>query len=173
MTQSIHRRSFSRNDDRSGSLGGAATPSAAFFSAGGSSPVRRGPSRSAVSAYVGPAAGRQRRLSPRARSKRPMRSKATPCLRRIRRSGAPTAWSCSVRRWPCEVSRVMAHRESHRTEHIGWLRAAVLGANDGLISTSSLVVGVAAADTGRDAVLLRARHSSPGPSRWPRASTCR
>jgi len=50
----------------------------------------------------------------------------------------------------------MAHREFHRTEHIGWLRAAVLGANDGLISTSSLVVGVAAADTGRDAVLLAA-----------------
>lgn len=37
-------------------------------------------------------------------------------------------------------------REGHRTHHIGWLRAAVLGANDGLISTSSLVVGVAAAE---------------------------
>jgi len=48
----------------------------------------------------------------------------------------------------------MAHRELHRTEHIGWLRAAVLGANDGLISTSSLIVGVAAASTGRPAVLL-------------------
>lgn len=50
----------------------------------------------------------------------------------------------------------MAHREMHRTEHIGWLRAAVLGANDGLISTSSLVVGVAAAQTARDPVLLAA-----------------
>jgi len=50
----------------------------------------------------------------------------------------------------------MAHREFHRTEHIGWLRAAVLGANDGLISTSSLVVGVAAAEPGRAAVLLAA-----------------
>ena len=48
----------------------------------------------------------------------------------------------------------MAHGESHRTEHIGWLRAAVLGANDGLISTSSLIVGVAAAATGRSAVLV-------------------
>ncbi|HEY6196197.1 MAG TPA: VIT1/CCC1 transporter family protein [Candidatus Eisenbacteria bacterium] len=50
----------------------------------------------------------------------------------------------------------MAHRERHRTEHIGWLRAAVLGANDGLISTSSLVVGVAAASPDRAAVLLAA-----------------
>lgn len=40
------------------------------------------------------------------------------------------------------------HREVHRTANIGWLRAAVLGANDGLISTGSLVVGVAAADSG-------------------------
>jgi VIT1/CCC1 family predicted Fe2+/Mn2+ transporter len=48
----------------------------------------------------------------------------------------------------------MRHREFHRTEHIGWLRAAVLGANDGLISTGSLIVGVAAAAPGRSAVLL-------------------
>jgi VIT1/CCC1 family predicted Fe2+/Mn2+ transporter len=48
----------------------------------------------------------------------------------------------------------MAHREFHRTAHIGWLRAAVLGANDGLISTSSLVVGVAAAQTTKGPVLL-------------------
>ena len=50
----------------------------------------------------------------------------------------------------------MVHAERHRTEHIGWLRAAVLGANDGLISTSSLVVGIAAAQTGREPVLLAA-----------------
>jgi vacuolar iron transporter family protein len=50
----------------------------------------------------------------------------------------------------------MRHRELHRTAHIGWLRAAVLGANDGLISTSSLVVGVAAAQSARDPVLLAA-----------------
>ena len=48
------------------------------------------------------------------------------------------------------------HTEIHRTQHIGWLRAAVLGANDGLISTSSLVVGVAAAQTDRAPVLLAA-----------------
>jgi VIT1/CCC1 family predicted Fe2+/Mn2+ transporter len=41
----------------------------------------------------------------------------------------------------------MIAREPHRTERIGWLRAAVLGANDGIISTSSLMVGVAAAAT--------------------------
>jgi len=39
----------------------------------------------------------------------------------------------------------MKHRERHRSERIGWLRAAVLGANDGIVSTASLVVGVAAA----------------------------
>jgi VIT1/CCC1 family predicted Fe2+/Mn2+ transporter len=50
----------------------------------------------------------------------------------------------------------MAHRERHRGERTGWLRAAVLGANDGLISTSSLVVGVAAAEPDRAAVLLAA-----------------
>lgn len=51
----------------------------------------------------------------------------------------------------------MAHTERHRTAHVGWLRAAVLGANDGLISTSSLVVGVAsAASADRDAVLVAA-----------------
>lgn len=48
----------------------------------------------------------------------------------------------------------MPHRELHRTSHIGWLRAAVLGANDGLISTSSLVIGVASANSGREAVLV-------------------
>ena len=46
------------------------------------------------------------------------------------------------------------HRETHRVDRIGWLRAAVLGANDGLVSTASLVVGVAAANPGPGAVLL-------------------
>jgi vacuolar iron transporter family protein len=54
---------------------------------------------------------------------------------------------------PATLSR---HLERHRTAHIGWLRAAVLGANDGLISTSSLVVGVAAAAPSRDPILLSA-----------------
>jgi VIT1/CCC1 family predicted Fe2+/Mn2+ transporter len=48
----------------------------------------------------------------------------------------------------------MRHDERHRTSHIGWLRASVLGANDGLISTASLVVGVAASGIGRSEVLI-------------------
>jgi len=46
------------------------------------------------------------------------------------------------------------HRETHRTERIGWLRAAVLGANDGIVSTASLVLGVAAAQAARGDVLV-------------------
>ena len=48
----------------------------------------------------------------------------------------------------------MRHRELHRSGRIGWLRAAVLGANDGIVSTASLVIGVAAANTARAEVLL-------------------
>ena len=46
------------------------------------------------------------------------------------------------------------HHERHRNEHIGWLRAAVLGANDGLISTSSLLVGVGAAAASNHALMM-------------------
>ena len=46
------------------------------------------------------------------------------------------------------------HRERHRTKRIGWLRAAVLGANDGIVSTASLVVGVAAAHASQSGVLV-------------------
>jgi len=46
------------------------------------------------------------------------------------------------------------HGEWHRTEHAGWLRAAVLGANDGILSTASLVLGVAAAHGSRSSVLV-------------------
>jgi VIT1/CCC1 family predicted Fe2+/Mn2+ transporter len=46
------------------------------------------------------------------------------------------------------------NKEVHRTGRIGWLRAAVLGANDGILSTSSLVLGVAAAQTTRSNVLI-------------------
>jgi VIT1/CCC1 family predicted Fe2+/Mn2+ transporter len=46
------------------------------------------------------------------------------------------------------------HPETHRTERIGWLRAAVLGANDGIVSTASLVLGVAAAHAGTSSVLV-------------------
>lgn len=48
----------------------------------------------------------------------------------------------------------MRHREMHRMERIGWLRAAVLGANDGIVSTASLVVGIAAANSQRHDILL-------------------
>ncbi len=48
------------------------------------------------------------------------------------------------------------HREHHRSARIGWLRAAVLGANDGIVSTASLVVGVAAAQASPSAIALTA-----------------
>lgn len=48
----------------------------------------------------------------------------------------------------------MDHNEAHRSHRIGWLRAAVLGANDGIVSTASLVIGVAAAHTARGDILL-------------------
>ena len=48
----------------------------------------------------------------------------------------------------------MTHAERHRTERIGWLRAAVLGADDGILSTASLLVGVAAAGSSRLQILL-------------------
>ena len=62
----------------------------------------------------------------------------------------------------------LSHSEIHMVHRIGWLRAAVLGANDGLVSTSSLVVGVAAAGTGRTEVLIAGlagleRHAVTGP----------
>lgn len=46
------------------------------------------------------------------------------------------------------------HRENHLVQRIGWLRAAVLGANDGIVSTASLIVGVAAAAAGTGEILL-------------------
>jgi len=48
----------------------------------------------------------------------------------------------------------MRHREQHRSSRIGWLRAAVLGANDGIVSTASLIVGVASAAASRQEVLV-------------------
>ena len=52
------------------------------------------------------------------------------------------------------MSRLRLHRENHFVDRIGWLRAAVLGANDGIISTASLIVGVAAAATTQSEVLI-------------------
>jgi len=48
----------------------------------------------------------------------------------------------------------MRHRERHRSHHAGWLRAAVLGANDGIISTASLMMGIAAANASLTAIML-------------------
>src|SRR6478736_1508196 len=52
------------------------------------------------------------------------------------------------------MSRLHSHSEHHLVSRIGWLRAAVLGANDGIISTASLIVGVAAAATTHNEVLV-------------------
>jgi VIT1/CCC1 family predicted Fe2+/Mn2+ transporter len=52
------------------------------------------------------------------------------------------------------MSRLRTHSENHLVSRIGWLRAAVLGANDGIVSTASLIVGVAAAAATRNEVLV-------------------
>ena len=49
---------------------------------------------------------------------------------------------------------VFIHKEKHRTQNIGWLRAAVLGANDGIVSVASLIVGVAAAQAATNNILI-------------------
>ncbi|MEE4660627.1 MAG: VIT1/CCC1 transporter family protein, partial [Halieaceae bacterium] len=48
----------------------------------------------------------------------------------------------------------MPHPETHRSHRAGWLRAAVLGANDGIVSTASLIVGVASANALQESILL-------------------
>lgn len=48
----------------------------------------------------------------------------------------------------------MSHHEIHRAHRVGWLRAAVLGANDGIVSTASLIIGVAAAHTTQENIIL-------------------
>lgn len=48
----------------------------------------------------------------------------------------------------------MTHSQAHKSHRTGWLRAAVLGANDGIVSTASLIIGVAAASTSHEAILL-------------------
>ena len=51
-------------------------------------------------------------------------------------------------------SSLRKHKEGHKSERIGWLRAAVLGANDGIVSTSSLIVGIAAAHSTHQQILV-------------------
>lgn len=52
------------------------------------------------------------------------------------------------------MTRLKHHTEHHLVQRIGWLRAAILGANDGIVSTASLIVGVAAAQAGRSPILI-------------------
>ena len=56
--------------------------------------------------------------------------------------------------WPLAYNAGMSAHEDHRSHRVGWLRAAVLGANDGIVSTASLIVGVAAANASHGAVIL-------------------
>lgn len=70
---------------------------------------------------------------------------AMAMVRLLHNAGPMGPWSSRHARW---------HPESHATSRIGWLRAAVMGANDGIVSTASLIVGVAAADGSRSSVLV-------------------
>ena len=71
------------------------------------------------------------------------------------------------------MSRRRQHSEHHLVNRIGWLRAAVLGANDGIVSTASLIVGVAAAAaTQNDVLIAGSRDWWPAPCRWPPANMC-
>ena len=49
---------------------------------------------------------------------------------------------------------MIKHTESHKTQHVGWLRAAVMGANDGIVSTASLIVGVAASGASTEIIFM-------------------
>ena len=61
------------------------------------------------------------------------------------------------------MSKLHSHPENHLVERIGWLRAAVLGANDGIVSTASLIVGVAAAAAKPSDILIA---GVAGTRRW-------
>ena len=121
------------------------------------------------SACGGPGLGRRRAR----RRRRPRRARATTVAwRRTYRWQAGGRWSIT-RRTHHHVAH--PHAEPHRSNRAGWLRAAVLGANDGVVSTACLIVGVA----GAGAQLRRrsAPRGSPGwrPARcrWRWGSTCR
>src|SRR6202022_788965 len=89
---------------------------------------------------------------------------------RVNSRGAFKPPQCNVHSLTAkEASRMpVRHLERHRTEHIGWLRAVVLGANDGILSTASLVLGVAAAHGTRSNILVA---GGAGLCRWPPVST--
>ena len=76
----------------------------------------------------------------------------TACTRRRRRIPVPRRIFVTKRFTSVtDTSMHRRHRERHLTRRIGWLRAAVLGANDGVVSTASLILGVAAAHASREA----------------------
>ncbi len=64
------------------------------------------------------------------------------------------SWSSNRGEVKAEMRKVPMSPESHRSKHINWLRAAVLGANDGIVSTASLIVGIAAANADHKTILL-------------------
>jgi vacuolar iron transporter family protein len=66
----------------------------------------------------------------------------------------PETSSCNRSKTGIVMKRSYSHTETHLVDRIGWLRAAVLGANDGIVSTASLIVGVAAASPNTNEVLL-------------------
>lgn len=67
------------------------------------------------------------------------------------------------------MSRLRLHLEGHLVSRVGWLRAAVLGANDGIVSTATLIVGVTAGAVTQNDVLLRVSPTLwQGPCQWRR-----
>ncbi len=68
------------------------------------------------------------------------------------REARDSAMACKIQ--PQRMNVILKARELHRGDRIGWLRAAVLGANDGVVSTASLIVGVAAADAAPRNILV-------------------
>ena len=71
------------------------------------------------------------------------------------------------------MSRSHLHAETHLVDRIGWLRAAVLGANDGIVSTASLIVGVAAASSNTSEFLLAGTAGLVAGAMWMRVDIIR
>lgn len=74
------------------------------------------------------------------------------CEAAVCRQGVDSPGRCP--RQPNEMKLLMRHKEKHRTQRVNWLRAAVLGANDGIVSTASLVLGVASSGAAPQTVLV-------------------
>ncbi len=76
------------------------------------------------------------------------------CATRGARFGIKWGLACRMAACNDRMRTLRRHRENHRTDRIGWLRAAVLGANDGILSTASLLVGVAAAAASHSSLVM-------------------